>query len=106
VSTTVEQLVFWELQRRGEQVFFMKNGFECDFIALARDGEKSALQVCLDLSDQQTRKREIKGLVAACKRLGLAGGTIVSLDEQESFTENDVQVDVVPLPAFLCEDNG
>jgi len=102
----VEQIVFWELQRRVEQVFFMKNGFECDFITLSRDGEKSALQVCLDLSGSHTRKREIKGLTAACKKLGLARGTIVSWDEQESFTDRGIRVDVVPLPEFLCEYHG
>ncbi len=101
----VEQIVYWELQRRKFQVFFMKNGFECDFIAMTPGGtENKAIQVCLDLSDPHTRKRELKGLVTACKNLSLTKGIIISFDEQEEIVAHDVAINVIPLLQFLCED--
>ena len=100
----IEQIVYWELTRRAGQVFFMKNGFECDFITMTPRGSvMNAIQVCLDLTDPLTRKREIKGLVTACKKLNLSRGTIISFDEQEEFIAHNVQITVIPLPQFLCE---
>lgn len=101
----VEQIVYWELQKKADRIFFIKNGFECDFITVSTSGSvKNAIQVCLDLSDPRTKKREIKGLVSACKKLNLTKGTIVSFDEQEQIIDHDVKIEVIPLPQFLCED--
>ncbi len=100
----VEQIVYWELQRRSEQIFFIKNGFECDFVTMAADGsDPNAIQVCLDLRDGLTRKREIKGLVGACKKLDLGKGIIISFDENEEIIDQEIKIKVIPLPQFLCE---
>ncbi len=97
----LEQIVFWELYRRGRRIFFMKNSFECDFIIHSGKGAKSAIQVCLDPGDPSTRKREIKGLIAACRKLGLEKGTIVSLDDREELEAGEVLISVVPIVDFL-----
>lgn len=101
----LEQIVFWELQRRGNTILFLKNGFECDFITMSADGSiRQAIQVCLDINDQRTRKREIRGLVTACKKLGLSHGIIISLDDQEQITVDTIAITVLPVVQFLCED--
>lgn len=100
----VEQIVYWELQRKYADAgfFFMKNGFECDFITQSANGQiKRAIQVCLDLSDPLTKKREIKGLVAACNRLSLTNGTIISFDERDDFQHAGINISVIPLAYFL-----
>lgn len=101
----VEQIVYWELKRRVDQILFIKNGFECDFVTMSASGHaRNLIQVCIDLSDPLTRKREIKGLLAACKKLDLNKGTIISYDEQEEFTTDGVHISVNPLVRFLCND--
>lgn len=101
----VEQIVYWELKRRFDQILFIKNGFECDFVTMSASGHaRNLIQVCIDLSDPLTRKREIKGLLAACKKLDLNKGTIISYDEQEEFTTDGVHISVNPLVRFLCND--
>jgi predicted AAA+ superfamily ATPase len=101
----MEQVVFRELRRRGLQLFFLKNGFECDFAALSPSGRISALfQVCSDLGDPRTRERELKGIVTACKKTGLTGGTIVTYDQEDRIRKEGCDIRLVPLPVFLCED--
>jgi len=103
----MEQVVYWELRRRTDRIFFMKNGFECDFITIdSRGTKKGAIQVCLDLSDPVTRKREVKGLVAACANLDLDRGTIISFDEKEEFMDHGIEVRIIPLSEFLCEEDA
>jgi len=100
----VEQIVFWELVRRGNKLFFLKNGFECDFITMAPDGEvEEIIQVSATVSDPNTMKRELKGLSAACRNLGLKHGTIVTLDDEDRLKHHGIDVDIVPLARFLCE---
>ena len=99
----MEQTVFWELRRRKDAVYFMKNGFECDFITVSASGSKEVIQVCYDISNPYTLKREVKGITAASRKLGLSRGTIITYDEQDTIKEKGVSIDMVPLPIFLCQ---
>jgi len=100
----MEQVVFWELRRRGKRLFFLKNGYECDFITVSRSGEiTDIIQVCSDLSDPRTLARESKGLKTACKRTGASQGTIITYDRQDKIEREGVIIDLVPLPLFLCK---
>ena len=99
----MEQTVFWELKRRKDAIYFLKNGFECDFITVSAGGIKDIIQVCHDISDPYTLKREVKGITTAAKKLGLKRGTIITYDQQDIIQENEVSINMVPLPIFLCE---
>jgi predicted AAA+ superfamily ATPase len=100
----MEQVVFWELRRRGERVFFLKNGFECDFVCVAESGQISqAIQVCSDLSEPRTLAREVKGITTACKKTGVGKGIIVTYEQQDELTRDGLAISLVPLPVFLCE---
>lgn len=101
VGKMMEQAVFWELKRRSYSVFFLKNGFECDFITISSRGEKSVIQVCYDISERETLKREIKGAVYAAKELGLKKGTIITYDNRDTWEESGILVEIVPLAEFL-----
>ena len=99
----MEQIVFWELRRRGNQIFFLKNGYECDFVTVAKFGEiTNIIQVCNDLSDTRTKAREVKGITMACKYLGISQGTIITYDEHDVIQESGTTVNIVPLPVYLC----
>jgi len=102
----MEQVVFWELRRRGEQFFFSKNGYECDFVIVSRSGDVTdIIQVCSDLSDPHTLSREKKGISMTCKRSGASHGTIITYDQQDKIEEGGITTDLVPLPVFLSQDH-
>ena len=99
----MEQVIFWELRRRGKHFYFLKNGYECDFITVSRSGGISdVIQVCSDLSDPRTLSREVKGIKTACKRSDVFRGTIIIYDQQDKLAENGITINLVPLPFFLC----
>ena len=76
----MEQVVFWELRRRGNQIFFLKNGYECDFVTVSKSGGiTGVIQVCSDISDAHTLAREMKGIRKVCKGLGTSQGIIITL---------------------------
>lgn len=98
----MEQIVFWELRRRGAQFFFLKNGYECDFVIVSNSGKiNNVVQVCSDLSDSRTLSREIKGIGTACKRFGISHGTIITYDKQDQTVIGDITINLVPLPVFV-----
>ncbi len=104
LGKAIEQVVYWELVRREEEIFFVKNGFECDFVTFAADGRpRHVIQVCADPTDPDTRKREVKGLLAACRLLGHDRGVIVTLDDEDEFLEGGRRISFLPLARFLCE---
>jgi len=102
----MEQVVFWELRRRGKQFFFSKNGFECDFVTVSTAGDVTdIIQVCNDLSDPHTLSREKKGISMICKQSGVSHGTIITYDRQDKMEENGITIDLVSLPVFLTQDH-
>ena len=102
----MEQVVFWELRRRGEQFFFSKNGYECDFVTVSRSGDVAdIIQVCSDLSDPHTLSREKKGIRMTCKQSGVFHGTIITYDQHDKIEEGGIVIDLIPLPVFLTQDH-
>jgi len=98
----MEQIVFWELRRRGAQFFFLKNGYEFDFVTVSNSGKiNDVIQVCSDLSDSRTLSREIKGISTACKRSGISHGTIITYDKQDQIVIGDITINMIPLPVFI-----
>ncbi|MFA6094115.1 MAG: ATP-binding protein [Elusimicrobiota bacterium] len=92
----LENAVFMRFHAQGSEVFFIKNGKECDFIRLDERGKPKVYQVSCDLSSPVTRKREFGGLVAACKRLKLSRGKIITSSEEFEAHADGVRIDAVP----------
>ncbi len=92
----LENLVFMQLRAYGREITYYKGKAECDFILHESEQPLKAVQVCYTLRDTDTKKREVRGLVEACKFLGLTKGTIVTLEEQDTFMEDSVEVEVLP----------
>lgn len=101
IGKMMEQTVYWELKRRNYSVYFLKNGFECDFVIVSATGIKNIIQVCYDISDSFTLKREVKGVVNAAKELGLKSGTIITYDNKDSLEEGGIVISIVTLAEFL-----
>jgi len=64
----LENLVFTHLRSRTENIYFLKNRWECDFVVFPDSPKPLLIQVTEKLDDHNL-KREIKGLEAARKRI-------------------------------------
>ncbi len=50
----------------------------------------------LDLSDEHTRDREVKGLLQACKHFNLTVGAIVTYDDEDEWIEDGICIKLIP----------
>ena len=66
-----ENMVAVELKRRKKENYYWKNTEkeEVDFVIRAGTAVKQLIQVCYDISDQDTKKRELRSLLKASKDL-------------------------------------
>jgi predicted AAA+ superfamily ATPase len=70
-SRLFENFVFWQLKLNQENIFYYqdRNKNEVDFVTFEEEKVKALYQVCYDLSDFETKEREIKSLDKAIKKL-------------------------------------
>lgn len=93
----LENMVALELIKSGKEIMYFRDNTECDFISREKRSFE-ALQVCYSIRDDDTKQREINGLLNACEYLKLKKGTIVTFEEEDSFKINNINIEV--LPAF------
>jgi len=78
----LETVVLIELERRGGEISYVrtKEGFEVDFLSRSSYRPPHLVQVCLDIAEKDTRKREIRSLESAAKELPDAIPLMITLD--------------------------
>ena len=97
----LENIVFIELARRGAEVYYFEEKQECDFVV--KDGEGAgfaAFQVCRELTDEN-RRRETGGLIAACRRLNVTEGAILTDDQEWEEEAEGIKISVRPVWRWL-----
>ena len=98
----LEQLIFLELKRREKEIYFHKEKSECDFLIKQNGDITEAIQVSYDISDAITKKRELKGLMEACKKFNLKQGILISNVEFESNLKiNNINIKTIPIYRWL-----
>ncbi len=97
IGKALENSVFLELRREFSELYYYRDAKgECDFIVSENNKIVDAIQVSYDISSEETKKRELKGLINACKNFQLDRGTIITYDSEDDFLYEDVYVQVVP----------
>jgi hypothetical protein len=99
----LENLVFIELTRRGANIYYHINKNECDFIIKEGLNIIKAIQVCLNLDNPLTKKREIDGLIEALKEYKLKEGLILTFDKEEVLVLRDKKIIIKPVWKWLLE---
>ena len=97
----LENLVFIELKRRAKSVFYAQNGYECDFLIEEFNHITMAIQVCYDLNNEKTKKREISGLLKAMNLHQLQEGYILTTDTEEELNIENKVIKVIPVWKWL-----
>ncbi len=99
----LETLVFHELDRRKAEIGYVKtdDGREVDFHARYLDGREELVQVCLDPSEPEVRRRELRALEEAVVRHPRARRVLLVLDRDDRL---DVEgVEVMPVYQWLLD---
>ena len=97
IGKALENAVFLELKRNNDEIFYYREEkSECDFIINDKTRISQAIQVSYDMSDEETKKREIKGLVDACKNFNLKSGVVLTYDSADEFMQDDIKIEFIP----------
>ena len=100
-----ENLVFIELKRRGKDVYYWKNGKgEVDFVVKEGLKPTSLIQVCWDITNEKTKKREIDNLIEAMHTLNLGKGLIITEDYSGEEIAGKKKIRFLPLWRWLLSD--
>ncbi len=91
------------LRRLTSDIWYYKtaSGLEIDFIAQLPDRSHRLIQVCETLSDEETRRRELRALAHALDELGLDSGTLVTRDHDEDIDLNGRRLQIISAWRFL-----
>ena len=101
----LENTVFLHLYRQRtpvDRIFYYQGKGECDFVVQSGMEIKRLIQVTWDMRDEETRRREIKGLVEAAAATGCDNLFIITSDSNEEIKlDNGMVIHVLPAWRWL-----
>ena len=101
IGKIMENLVFLQLRRHHQDIFYYKTNqnHEVDFYI---PSQQLAIQVCQELSDEETRLRELRSLIELSEeKKGNNLLQIVTLADRETITIEGSSIEVLPLYDWL-----
>lgn len=98
-----ENVVFVELKRRGGEVYYWKgpSGGEVDFVVKKGLKVEGLIQVCWDVENHETKRRETSSLLAAMKGFRLKSGLVITGDFEGDEAVGGKKIVYVPLWKWL-----
>lgn len=97
----LENTVFIELYRKfGENIFFLKNWSETDFII--NNKENTIYQVCYNLT-QENEEREIKWCIDAMNKFKIDNSCIITSEQEKNIEINWKIIKVIPFYKWILE---
>ena len=102
----LENLVFLELKRRKKDIYYWRSprGREVDFITRKGTRIEEAIQVCLSLADENTKQREVLGLMEAKEILKPGHLMLITREEEETLGDGYEGITVTPLWKWLLQE--
>jgi predicted AAA+ superfamily ATPase len=99
-SRPLENLVFIHLYQRWHRIHYYltrKKRQEVDFIAVDSNGYPAvAVQVCMDISQPDTIKRELEPIIATARYFQIKENYIVTYNQEQDFHEEGISVKAIP----------
>lgn len=99
----LENMVFLELTRREEDIFYYKGKKECDFLVRKGLRISEAIQVSQSLDNPETEKREIDGLLEAMEKFKLKKGLLITESQEEERKIKGKKIKIAPAWKWLLE---
>jgi hypothetical protein len=105
----MENIVFIELKRRYNEVYYWKDkqAREIDFVVIDKTNRYKLIQVCWSLDDRKAKEREIKALISGMKELKVNTALIITNDYEAKETTEGRTIIYIPLWKWLLSiDSG
>ncbi len=103
-----ETIAAIELKRLNKEVYYWKNQYhkEVDFVVKEGLKIKQLIQVCYNIDDYETKKREIKALLKASKELKCKDLLIITEDKEDEEKFEGRKIRYIPLWKWLLVSKG
>ncbi|NLO03490.1 MAG: ATP-binding protein [Bacteroidales bacterium] len=99
----LENIIYWHFRQQNKELFYYnETGSECDFVVAAKNKVEKIVQVCYELTPENS-SREEKGLLEAMNFFNIDKGTIITMDQQDKIRHKNMQIDIIP--AYVYIDN-
>lgn len=105
----LENTVFMQLNRTklpSDKISYYQSNGECDFVLQRNDAVVQLIQVTWDMSDENTREREIGGILEASTATGCTNLLIITKDEETVIVRESKQISVVPAWKWLLQNKS
>lgn len=105
----LETIVYLELLRRkagtdNDIYYYQGRSAEADFVVCDGNKAVAVYQVSYDISNEKTRKREIKGCIAGAKATKCDNLFLITDHESETIEESGYTIQVIPIWEWLTKD--
>ena len=100
----LENAVFLQLHRNrlpSDKISYYHGNAECDFVLQREDNVIRLIQVTWSMADDETREREIKGLLEASSVTGCDNLLIITDDEKDTLQISGKRINVMPAWEWL-----
>lgn len=104
----LENTVFMQLNRKKDlsyKISYYQGNSECDFVLQRENKVIQLIQVTWDMSDENTRNREIHGIIEASLTTGCDNLLIITKEEEEVISIEGKQIHVLPAWKWLLKDS-
>ncbi len=94
----LENLVFLHLRQQfpfGRDLYFYSGKKECDFVLTKNDVATQLIQVCYNIDDPDTLKREVDGLIEAAENFSCKNLLLVTDDDEREIITKGFKIKVV-----------
>ena len=101
----LENSVFLHLRRNlktGEKIYYYNEKNECDFVIQSGNDFSGLIQVTTELTNSN-KNREISGLLEACKYTGCDNLAIITLNQEDTISQNGRLIKVIPAWKWMLE---
>lgn len=98
----LENIIFLELRRKYNSIYYLKEKNECDFVIYDRNKITQAIQVCFELNAGNLQ-REINGCKEAMELFGLKESFILTFGQEDILEENGFKINVEPIWKWLTK---
>ena len=100
----IENIVFIELKRRGHEIYYIKDpNYEVDFVLREGRTLTELIQVCYSIDDEKTKKREIKGIIAAAKEFKVKKLLMITMTDETTIESDGYEIQVLPIWKWLLK---
>jgi predicted AAA+ superfamily ATPase len=99
----LENLVFLQLRRRYDEIYYHLDKNECDFVIKENLNITQAIQVSQKLDNPATKQRKIAGLLDAMKKYNLMEGYILTLENDEIIEMDKKKIIIKSIWKWLLE---